>query len=362
MLSVVRKRRGRLKQVHFKLKRQGVDMELETLILTVYVWIDDWCKQQGIGERKRRGRPSRMSESEILTLGVVGQWRIGVPWNSERGMVRYMQRYGRGWFPQMLQVSAFNYRFRQLWGQFVAMQQELGRMLSGPQMVYEVVDSVPLPAYSVAQGKKRRQRHWLWSTSLGYSKSGWYWGHRWLISVTAQGVITGWVLADATVQDRWLLQALLSGRKLGFIHLRPPTINRYIKPSRRVHVPLKPVGPVPATGAWTSRVYLADQAFNSKTWRDHWRDLYQATVICPPAANAVPSWSPALRAWLAHHRQLVETVFALLTDTFALKRLRPHSIWGFLARLSALAAAHNFAIFLNRLLHRPDLALPTLIC
>jgi len=330
-------------------------------MLTVYVWIDDWSKEQATGQKKRRGRPSRMSDSEILTLGIVGQWRVGVPWRSERGMVRYMQAHGRGWFPQMLQVSAFNYRFRQLWRQFVALPQALGQVLSGPQMVYEVVDSVPLPAYSVAQGKKWRQRHWLWSASLGYSKSGWYWGHRWLISVTAQGVITGWVLADATVQDRWLLQALLSGRKQGFIHLRPPTITHYVKPSHRVHVPLKPVGPAPATGAWTNRVYLADQAFNGQTWRDHWHDLYHATLICPPAPNAKPTWSASQRAWLARHRQIVETVFALLTDTFALKHLRSHSIWGCLARLSAIAAAHNFAIYLNRLLHRPDLALPTLI-
>ena len=197
---------------------------------------------------------------------------------------------------------------------------------------------------------------------MGYSKSGWYWGHRWLISVTAQGVITGWVLADASVQDRWLLQALLSGRKLGFIHLRPPTTNRYIKPSRRVHIPLKPVGPAPATGAWSNRVFLADQAFNSQAWRDHWLKRYQATVIAAPAANAVPTRSPALRAWLARHRQIVETVFALLTDTFALKRLPVHSTWGFLTRLSAFAAAHNLAIYLNRLLARPDLAFPTLIC
>ena len=180
----------------------------------------------------------------------------------------------------------------------------------------------------------------------------------WLIGVTAQGVITGWVLAAAQGQDRWLLQALLSGRKLGFLHLRPPSITRYVKPSHRAPIPLKSVGPACATGGWTSHAYLADPAFNGQSWRDHWQHLYQATVISPPALNANPTWSAPHRAWLARHRQIVESVFALLTDVFALNRLRLHSLWGCLA---AIAAAHHLAIALNRLLPRPDLALSTLI-
>src|SRR5258706_14901066 len=108
-------------------------MDLETLMLTVYVWIDDWSKEQATGQKKRRGRPSRMSASEILTLGIVGQWRVGAPWRSERGMVSYMPAHGRGWIPQMLQVSAFNYRFRQLWRTFLGMPQAFRPAWSAPQ-------------------------------------------------------------------------------------------------------------------------------------------------------------------------------------------------------------------------------------
>jgi hypothetical protein len=337
-------------------------MDLDTLFTTVYVVVDDWYKQQ-MDTGQPKGRPCRMSDSEVLTLGIVGQWRVGVPWASERGLVRYIQAHGRGWFPSMLQVSGFNYRFRRLWGCFVRLQQVFAQWLSGPEALYEVVDSLPLPAYSLLQGRQRRQRHWLWLASLGYSKSGWFWGHRWLVSVTAQGVITGWVVAQAQVQDRWLLQALLSGRRLGFTHLITPPSVGYVKPKRRLHLPIHPIGPTLATGGWTARFYLADPAFGGENWRQHWRQRYRAEVISLPANNA-----PQLKQWrsghgktLSHYRQIIETVFATLTDVFAVKRLAVHSSWGQYARLAAIAAAHNLGIWLNRRLGRPGLALATLI-
>ncbi|MBI1259620.1 MAG: hypothetical protein GC204_19300 [Chloroflexi bacterium] len=119
-------------------------MDLDTLLTTVYVLVDDWYKQASVGEKTAMGNPGQLSDSEVLTLGLVAQWRVGVPWRSERGMVRYMLRQGRAWFPKMLQVSGYNYRFRQLWHWFVRLQQALAEQLGTPQDIYETVDSVPL--------------------------------------------------------------------------------------------------------------------------------------------------------------------------------------------------------------------------
>jgi hypothetical protein len=338
-------------------------MDLDTLLTTVYVYVDDWYKQAAAGEKSALGNPGQLSDSEVLTLGVVGQWRVGVPWRSERGMVRYMTRQGRAWFPKMLKASGYNYRFRQLWRWFVRLQQALAEQLGTTQDVYEGVDSIPLPAYSRAQGRKRGQRHWLWHARLGYSKAGWFWGYRWLVSVTRQGVITGWTVGSADVQDRWLLQALVSGRARSVIHLCAPPAAHYVKPKRRLHVPVTPVGPVLATGrASYTRTYLADASFNGEAWRRHWQQYGADVVSCPPHQSPQASrWSMPDRRWLAHHRQIIETVFAALTDVFNVKRLGAHSHWGLYARLAAVGAAHNLGIWLNRSLGRPDLALSTLL-
>jgi hypothetical protein len=159
-------------------------MDLDTFLTTLYVLVDDWYKaeMQDMISRQRGPKP-HMSDSELLTVALAGQWRAGVPWRSERGVVRYMQKHGRHWFPTMLQRSAFNERVRKLWRVFIALQQYFAKNLGSPQALYEVVDTVPLPACSLSQAQNWGG-HWLWWSSRGYggTRGGWYWGEQVLMS------------------------------------------------------------------------------------------------------------------------------------------------------------------------------------
>src|SRR5215470_4990653 len=119
-------------------------MDIETFCTTVYVLTDDWYKAEVEPQkRKRRGPQAEMSDSEVLTVALAGQWRVGVPWQSERGLVRYMQVHGRGMFPTMLERSGFNRRVRYLWGAFILLQQTVGGLLEEASALYECVDSLP---------------------------------------------------------------------------------------------------------------------------------------------------------------------------------------------------------------------------
>jgi hypothetical protein len=68
-----------------------------------------------------------------------------------------------------------------------------------------------------------------------------------------------------------------------------------------------------------------------------------------------------MRRWLASIRQIVETVYDKLHNTFRLYRERPHDLTGFQARLAAKIALHNFCIWLNVKYGRPRLAFADLI-
>ena len=64
-------------------------MDLDTFVTVLYCLNDDWYKANAnIFEARGLGRPQRMSDAEILTIVIAGQWRVGVPWQSERGLVR----------------------------------------------------------------------------------------------------------------------------------------------------------------------------------------------------------------------------------------------------------------------------------
>ena len=90
-------------------------------------------------------------------------------------------------------------------------------------------------------------------------------------------------------------------------------------------------------------------------WRTG-RTAYGAQV-CPLSKTA----PRAERRWLSSARQVVETTFANLRESFGLKYPGAHSTWGLLMRVAAKVAAYNLGIMINRLLGRPDFAFATLI-
>jgi hypothetical protein len=338
-------------------------MKLETFLTLLYVYVDDWYKAyiEPRMEKRQAGAAQQLSDSEVLTLALAGQWRVGVPWQSERGLVRWMQAHGRGMFPKMIGRSAFNARVRWLWGAFIYLQEALVEQMDNVENLYECVDCLSLPAHSNGQ-HVREKEHWLWESTraVGGTSGGFYVGDTVLMSVLPDGVITGWLVGSANVDDRWLLEAFLTAR-VGQPCLVGPAPSTHAAYAERAIPPVAHVGPFQAVGQIRTATYLTDGGFWSWRWLKHWHAAYQAHVIAPSPRNAVRSWSAHSRRWFSSKRQVVETVFAVLTDVFGFRHLAAHSRWGQYTRLAAKCAAFNIGLFLNRLLGRPPFALATLI-
>jgi hypothetical protein len=340
-------------------------MDLDTFLTTVYVVIDDWYSAEMATQMQRHAGPAlKMSDSEVLTLAIAGQWRAGVPWQSERGLVRYMQAHGLGWFPQMLARSAFNERVRQLCLALVALQQYLATQVSPGGWLYEVGDGLPVPVCSLGQAARDAHR-WLMQVSRGHggNHGGWFFGQRWWVSITPEGAITGWLVAAAHLNERWLLEAFLSQRG-GDGEVRGPLADAH---TARAERPLPPggfIGGLFAVGKSAGAPYIVDRGLNGGRWLRHWRDAYEATVIAIPPANSADfqAWTRQDCHWLASVRQKIEGAFAILEGVLALKRVQAHSQWGQYTRLAAKAAAYNLGLYINQAVGRPLGAFATLIC
>ena len=82
-------------------------MDLDTFLTTLYVVIDDWYKREMSVRMKRHAGPAlQMSDSELLTIAIAGQWRVGVPWQSERGIVRSPLQYPPLFAQRLLFIGA----------------------------------------------------------------------------------------------------------------------------------------------------------------------------------------------------------------------------------------------------------------
>ena len=135
-----------------------MELDLETFLTALYVMVDE-IYQRHIRPQMPRcgGPPALMSDSEVLCLGLAAQWRSGVPWKSERGILRYVRKHLRPLFPTLLTQSAFNRRLRHLWGAFILIQDAVAEALTDAGD-YDVMDGFPIP---VAHGARSFNPGWL---------------------------------------------------------------------------------------------------------------------------------------------------------------------------------------------------------
>src|ERR671916_3537580 len=87
-------------------------MDLETVLISLFVLIDDWVSDVRPREPKRRpGRPTLLADSEVLTLAILCQWQR---FRSERDFWRFADAHLRVYFPNLLSQSQLNRRIRAL--------------------------------------------------------------------------------------------------------------------------------------------------------------------------------------------------------------------------------------------------------
>lgn len=332
------------------LQGDAMELDLDTFLTTLYVITDELYEAFVQSQLPPAGGPEpKLSDSEVLCLGLAAQWRSGVPWKSERSFVRYALKHLRPYFPGMTSQSAFNRRLRRLWGAFILIQQAVSERLWSPDDC-EIMDCAPIP---VARGARSFHPGWL-ADIARIGKGGndrYFFGLHLLLLVSAQGVISGWTLAAGNIQDRWLAELLLSSRA-GQSQLAGPQ-----KAGRsRLALPVDWIGPTQSCGRQRHCPIVADLGYNGQDWYQHWLADYAAQVLTPPHCER-----HSARIWFSSLRQAIETAFAGLTDNFGLHFPRAHTTWGLLTRIGAKIAAYNVGVLINRLCGRNDLALATLV-
>jgi hypothetical protein len=180
--------------------------------------------------------------------------------------------------------------------------------------------------------------------------------------VNSQGLITGFVLGPAPTGEHWLADALLRWR-VGPDAPPPaaeelnPVLGAWKRRDER-RGPTGPLGTRWSAGTPSDLPILADLGFRGEAWQTHWRDHYGVLVVTERVYEAISNeqrrqqWTD----WLHRHRQLIETVNALLDRVLHLKTPRARTRSGLRARIGAKVAACNLLIACNTHLGRPTFA------
>jgi hypothetical protein len=147
------------------------------------------------------------------------------------------------------------------------------------------------------------------------SKTEWVYGFKVGLSITPEGVISAFCLAQASADERPIGDFLI--RHDGH------------------------------------EAYLADKGFSSVDWERRWLLEYGALVAATPKDNSRRAWPEAAQRWASGKRQIIEGVINQLKDQFFLERHRAKTLEGLLARLAAKICAYTCGQCLNSQLGRP---------
>jgi hypothetical protein len=335
-----------------------VEPDLDTFLVTVYCVVDElYAELFGSLKPSRRGRKPIVSDSEVVTLGLLAQWQRS---RSEREFLRSAKPWLQPYFPIWLSQSAFNRRLRDLAGVLAHLAPAVAARTSAllNPSAYEVLDGVPVPLARRCRGDRHRCFANEADIGRGGSDKDWFFGQRLVLSVDVHGSITGAVSGPASTEEHWLADALFRWRRAP---LAPaPTadqVDPLLGPAHRAQGQRRgPAGPIflrGAAGVPADGVYLGDLGYRGRNWSEHWRADYGALVL---TKAAYPDQSS--RRWFSRLRQIVETVNGCLEDRLGLQFPRARTAWGLQTRLAAKVAAFNLAVHFNYLVGRPPFTAP----
>lgn len=279
----------------------------------MYVVIDDlW---QSIAPLVRRpGPPARCSDSELLTMALVGDCR---GWDTETTLVAAWQEY-RHLFPHIPERSRFNRRRRDLREALNLLRTLVLAVLDVAQEQQCVIDSLPVPVIRFHLAPTASREWAAHGAAFGAAAAGkeWIYGYKLHLLLTLGGVILDFLLVPANMPEAQ------AGADLLWEH---PDLTA-----------------------------ISDKGYVSGPLADLLRADRHVVLVAQRRQNQHQQLAPALRRRLNQARQIVETVNDQLTEQLHLKTHHAHTFWGLATRLVTKLTAHTVCVYLNRLLGRPD--------
>ena len=294
-------------------------MDLDDFIITTFCMIDDTMKDiLGSRRLRQRGPAPALSDSEVLTIEVVGEY---LRLHQDKAIFDYFQRHYSHFFPAIRTLHRTTF------------VRQAANLLSVKELVWQgilaqtsfdsefhIIDSIPLPACQFARAY--RCRRFKGDAAFGYDSLArqTFYGFRLHAPVAWPGVIVGFSVAPANIHDTAVAPELASGR----------------------------FGTV-----------LGDRNYWSPRLTEEL--AAQKIDLVAPFKTAKHDPRPRASAFLARFRYRIETVFSQLVGRYLIKRVWAKDLWHLTSRLLRKALSHTIAFRLNQAQGNPPLQISKLL-
>ena len=289
-------------------------MDITTFLISVYCMIDDW-----MGDRRLRARgpQPRLSDAEVLTIEVVGEF-LGI--DTDSGLYRYFRRHFGEWFPDLMGIhrTTFLRQAANLWRVKRELWQDLVKQVPQDGLI-TVIDSFPVPVCRFARAP--RCQGFKGQAAFGHDEVArqTYYGFRAHLCIHWPGVISDLRVTPANVHDTVAAETLLSdctGWALGDRNYWKPALQEALQE----------------------------------------RGLFLLTPF--RSAKREPFRFPIQ---LTHMRYRIETVIGQLVDRFHIKKVWARDAWHLNSRWMRKLLSHTIAVLFCTFAELPPLQLASLI-
>lgn len=293
-------------------------MDLDTLIITMFVTIDDEIKiaQQRlrVGRLRQRGPAPRLADAEVLTMECVGEF-LGL--DADKHVVAYFARHFPHFFPALARThrTTFARQAANLWHLKELVWRRLAAEVAPADDRLHIVDSMPVPVCRFARAPFCRRLRGAARYGKDHADRQTFYGFRLHARLTWPGLISEVVLAPANQSEQSLL---------------PPLASR-----------------APAGCAVLGDRNYGGPALAARLAADGQR------LVTPPARHATGGPEATRgrgqgKKWAySDTRYLIDTVFGQMTDRFQVKRVRARDLWHLTGRVYRKVLAHTLALLLN---------------
>jgi hypothetical protein len=301
-------------------------LKVEDFITVVYCLVDDLLRPiihehtHGQGLRSGKRKP-KLSDAEVITMMVAGEF-LGK--DCDEAIWNYFREHWLPLFPNLHRVdrTRFVRHAADLWWFFRAIRQVLARHVGAFEDDYHLVDGLPMVVANI--NRARRARLFRGEASRGYcaSKKLHYYGFHGHLCVSFGGIITGFSVTAANVDERAAMWEILEGV----------------------------VGHVLGDKGYISR-------FLALLLREE-RDLALWTAA---RKNMTPTTGPWWTGFLCNARRRIETVIGQLSERLHIERVRARDTWHLTGRVERKLLAHTVGMFLLRGMGIPTMELDLVV-
>jgi len=297
----------KISQIIIRLSFPMNSIDFETLLVTVFVIVDDWYQKAIPPRNHLPGVKPKLSDSEILTLALIMDY---LPFPGETQFLGFMEANYSQWFPDLLDQSQFNRRLRRLEGKLETLRRSWVMQLGAIEEVNFLIDTKPLPVV----GYRRDKRHSDFSGSANYgycaARKLKYFGYKLVMLSTVAGLPIAYDLVPANTDEREAVGSVLSQ----------------------------------VSG---SDVY-GDKGFIGQDWQEQIHSYTGNRIWTIHRSNQHHQSSPELKRLISRVRQRIEGVFHEVQNTGRNpERLLNKTIEGFATHIAAKIASHTLRTLLR---------------